>query len=86
MKLCPFPWPEVGRTWGILLRTLMLVDPAQDFVLPPGWRDSPGLSVLAKEPQPWHRSCALLLWQPAGPLSPKAVSGLALQLEGRGPG
>lgn len=45
----------------------------------------PGLSVPAKEPQRWHRSCTLLPCQPAGLQSLKAASGLALQLEGRGP-
>lgn len=45
----------------------------------------PGLSVPAKEPQTWHGSSALLPCQPAGLRSLRAVSGLALQLEGRGP-
>lgn len=45
----------------------------------------PSSSVPAKEPQPWHRSCAFLPCQPAGPWSREAVSGLTLRLEGRGP-
>ena len=78
-KGCPFPWPEVGRRWEIPLGSLTLGDqPLQ------GGGTPPGLSVPAKEPQPGHRSCVLLC-QPAGAWSPKAVSGLALQLEGRGP-